>query len=616
MKSFFTPRGRRPRITVAAAGLLLCVTAIFGAANVSAQAALQEYGTLDPYTPLRGPFDDEAGDGPTSGTTDCPGCLNGLANVRGWWIQNTGASGKGNMRFDPGGNYGDGSPAWAISFDVGAMGAAEVTYTPSGTSVDLVNLVPGEIASAFQTDIFKDREDEADDKFQIEVYDGLGGASCFSTMVPITDDPDTPLIPETKRYTINYADMPACSGFSVVADFTQVSQIVIRVTGEDDGLDMFVTPIKLVGEPGAAPPVLDAEKSAAGSYDRTIEWSLKKYACADADVESTCEDDLLELGPGVPGQPFVWDWLVVVTNSVVEDNYLVTGDMTLTYLSGDSAAEVQSVGDELNTGVLAAVTCPNLPVTLAAAGESLACTYTASPSDDSATLNTATFTFLADGVQAAQTAEAPVGWTVNETGDASTTLTDVEGPLDVELSSSYSVDYPGGYECERDLTKYVNGVFEYEVPNTAYLDGEITDLEDDATVKIRCVIEYGSETAYAKAPNGQCFIPDFKNWGWTNPIVPGTYTWDLWAGAGQCDTGKGTLVGTVTVVYDGSGVNVTYNVVAPYTLDETHVYAGGGQYPLNRGTPTVAPGAYYVEGPFGGSIWVIAHAVVGLPMTE
>jgi hypothetical protein len=600
MKSFFTPRGRRPRITVAAGGFLLFLTAALGAANAS--AALQEYGTLDPYDPPAGEF------GPGTSTTTCPGCLPGLADTRSLSVV-----GAGRTKFEaPSEDIG---PAWQTSFDVGATGRAAVTYTATDATngVDLVNLGPG-AASAFQTSIWNDRPHDNGQTFQIEVYDVGGGGSCYSVTVPQTDPIPTDFVLQTIPYTVNYADMPACSGSA--ADFTQVDQIVVRVIGVTEGLDTFVTPIKLVGEPGGAPPVLDAEKSAAGSYDRTIDWSLKKYACTDATVESTCEDDLLELGPGVPGQPFVWDWLVVVTNSVVEDNYLVTGDMTLTYLSGDSAAEVQSVGDELDTGVLVEVTCPNLPVTLAAAGESLACTYTASPSDDSATLNTATFTFLADGVQAAQTAEAPVGWTVNETGDASTTLTDVEGPLDVELSSSYSVDYPGGYECERDLTKYVNGVFEYEVPNTAYLDGEITDLEDDATVKIRCVIEYGSETAYAKAPNGQCFIPDFKNWGWTNPIVPGTYTWDLWAGAGQCDTGKGTLVGTVTVVYDGSGVNVTYNVVAPYTLDETHVYAGGGQYPLNRGTPTVAPGAYYVEGPFGGSIWVIAHAVVGLPMTE
>jgi uncharacterized repeat protein (TIGR01451 family) len=40
--------------------------------------------------------------------------------------------------------------------------------------------------------------------------------------------------------------MPACSGSA--ADFTQVDQIVVRVIGVTEGLDTFVTPIKLVGE--------------------------------------------------------------------------------------------------------------------------------------------------------------------------------------------------------------------------------------------------------------------------------------------------------------------------------------------------------------------------------
>ncbi len=124
------------------------------------------------------------------------------------------------------------------------------------------------------------------------------------------------------------------------------------------------------------------------------------------------------------------------------------------------------------------------------------------------------------------------------------------------------------------------------------------------------------ETAYAKGDGATCFIPTFKNWGWTNLISPGTYEMDLWAGAAQCDTSKGTLVGSVTVTYGSDGyVTADYNVGTPYILEETHVYAGYEMFPMDKkGNPTVAPGAYSNASPFDGrDVYVIAHAVVGIP---
>jgi hypothetical protein len=57
-------------------------------------------------------------------------------------------------------------------------------------------------------------------------------------------------------------------------------------------------------------------------------------------------------------------------------------------------------------------------------------------------------------------------------------------------------------------------------------------------------------------------------------------------------------------------VTVTYNVELPYSLDETHVYAGYDPIPPGG----IAPGLYQNYGPFDGSdVYVIAHAVVGLP---
>lgn len=128
-----------------------------------------------------------------------------------------------------------------------------------------------------------------------------------------------------------------------------------------------------------------------------------------------------------------------------------------------------------------------------------------------------------------------------------------------------------------------------------------------------------------------------STWGWTNKVTePGTYTWDIHAGAGQSVLSKGTVVGQVTVkVSDAGKVNVTYEVDAPYTMAEAHLWVGSTPLPEKaegKGknkvlVPTAAPGQF----PFspvisqdgrkatfewsgkapGLPIYVAAHAVVG-----
>lgn len=119
---------------------------------------------------------------------------------------------------------------------------------------------------------------------------------------------------------------------------------------------------------------------------------------------------------------------------------------------------------------------------------------------------------------------------------------------------------------------------------------------------------------------------DFNRWGWSNGAVgPGTYTWDIYAGAGQSNISKGTLVGTLTVDYDGSKANVSYDIDAPYSMDETHLYVGNEILPRDVNNQfTVAPGQYptihgdlngittdaYVVNNLSGDVHVVAHAVV------
>jgi hypothetical protein len=148
--------------------------------------------------------------------------------------------------------------------------------------------------------------------------------------------------------------------------------------------------------------------------------------------------------------------------------------------------------------------------------------------------------------------------------------------------------------------------------------------------------ELDCETAFAMGSGGlqTCFIgADFdgdgaddgiSRWGWSNgPIGPGSYQWDVWAAAGQCNTGNGTLIGHLTVDYDGATAELTFDGIDGFTLDEEHIYVGSD--PLATavgGGYTVAPGQYpigndlseatqtiNVVGGLSGDIYVVYHGV-------
>jgi hypothetical protein len=151
-------------------------------------------------------------------------------------------------------------------------------------------------------------------------------------------------------------------------------------------------------------------------------------------------------------------------------------------------------------------------------------------------------------------------------------------------------------------------------------------------------VEACAETAFGKYDTANvCFLDDgFNRWGWTNgPLSAGfSGSFNLYAGAGQCDTAKGTLVGTVNVDYTVPGtVTVTYNITpgSNFNLTQTHLYVGANKYPQvkvgNKWVNTVAPGQYpYIHDSLAnvqtdtftvtgvsGKIYVIAHGVVEGP---
>ncbi|MGE0078302.1 MAG: hypothetical protein AB7S48_10620 [Bacteroidales bacterium] len=144
--------------------------------------------------------------------------------------------------------------------------------------------------------------------------------------------------------------------------------------------------------------------------------------------------------------------------------------------------------------------------------------------------------------------------------------------------------------------------------------------------------QYASETAFAYGgDNATCFLEwGFNRWGWSNgPLNEGTYSFEIWAAAGQCDTDKGTLTGILTVNYANGTATVTYTMYDGFMMTENHLYVGYNRLPLKNGVETVAPGQYplvygniysaqttYTVNNLSGPIYVVAHAVVEWEITE
>jgi hypothetical protein len=105
----------------------------------------------------------------------------------------------------------------------------------------------------------------------------------------------------------------------------------------------------------------------------------------------------------------------------------------------------------------------------------------------------------------------------------------------------------------------------------------------------------------------------------------------LYAGAGQCDVGKGIKVGSVSVSYSQGTAVVTFRTTGQnpstgqlYTMADAHAYVGAAILPTNNGEFTVAPGQYpqidsevrnatvktFTFSGLSGAIHVVAHSSV------
>lgn len=84
----------------------------------------------------------------------------------------------------------------------------------------------------------------------------------------------------------------------------------------------------------------------------------------------------------------------------------------------------------------------------------------------------------------------------------------------------------------------------------------------------------GPHPAYAYDVASECLSTYGVSPGWTTPIFDsGTYVFALYADPNDCSATGGTVVGTVTLVYDGaSTATVTFETTSPYTMSLAAVF--------------------------------------------
>lgn len=382
-------------------------------------------------------------------------------------------------------------------------------------------------------------------------------------------------------------------------------------------------PITIVCGPDLS-STLDVTKTVETSYTRTHNWGgITKTVHTDKGFMEYGDSKVWLYTDGSGNENAYWTGTVDY-EGYTDSDFTVSGEITILN-SGQNSVTINSISDLLGDEKISIqATGVNLPYTLPA-GQTLTCEYSySSPTVKPEGSNLVTVT-TADDKQFS--CSVPIIWNdptteVNKdiivhdisTNSFSNVVTETDYPVSAPLDLMPQTLVAMQYQQFFAWTDFLPG--DYTIHNTASIVG--TEKSAEETVRVN-VQGYVYETAYAKGDNPTCFTPTFTNWGWTNKITtPGTYTMDLWAGAAQCATSKGTNVGTVTVVYSNDGyVTVTYNVAAPYTNEETHVYAGYDMFPKDsKGKLTVAPGAYSNHSPFtdlSKPIYVITHAKVGIP---
>ncbi len=377
---------------------------------------------------------------------------------------------------------------------------------------------------------------------------------------------------------------------------------------------------------------LDVRKTAFTEFDREHEWDIDKFV--ETENEYTVDDDTPKIWLFTDGSGNeTATWKVDVTyEGYTDSDFVVYGDIEIENISTTSKV-ITSITDDLGFPGYDDITVDcgegfTLPYTIAA-GEVLECTYRVEfpdgtvTADDYGTNSVAVLveddpnTYGATADWAFGDPETELYKTVN-VKDISDLFGEVAlGTVTAPYGDLFTYDKDFAYE---DYGQPACGSFQYD--NTASIVETGQDADAILKVNVQCY-EFDSAWAFGEdlGDNAKSFCDNgFNNWGWSNEI-PNPYgpaNWPLYAGAAQCDIDKGMLVGHFELTYTGGVGGFVYEFVPLAGLDVLFegeaVYADAGMFPLLRnGSPTTAPGQYYINDGVTGTIHVIAHVNAGIP---
>ena len=294
---------------------------------------------------------------------------------------------------------------------------------------------------------------------------------------------------------------------------------------------------------------LEVEKTAAGSFDRTVTWKLEKS------VDPTKHEGKAGELAGSS------TWTVIATKSEEKDNFMVEGEITI--YNPRSFAVDFSVTDVLDDGTVADVTCPSYSVL---ALGTVVCTYEAFPLDDSATLNTAEVT----SDLGVSKAFADVSFKENLIGFDDGTLSDPRFKYEKEISSSTTVEFPEDFYCSADANDYIDGKYSYKEENWAYLNDNI-DLEASAEVEVLCKLPALEVKKDAKASYDRTV-----EWELDKSVAPASFS----GGPGEMFSSIWTVVATKSESFGNYEVTGTISIKNPAAIAQSFIVSDV----LNDGT--------------------------------
>lgn len=232
---------------------------------------------------------------------------------------------------------------------------------------------------------------------------------------------------------------------------------------------------------------LAVSKTANTYYVRTYTWIIDKSV-----------DD--NSHTGFVGDSFQSNYNVSVDQTVNDTDHRIYGNITITNPAPFTVNI--SVADSIDNIGAVTTDCP----ASVGAGSTVVCSYSVNSGGQVGTLNTVNVTSSVEGVAGGQ-ATAGIIWGGPSTivGSPSVNVSDtVQGPLG-NTSGDQNYHYPRNFACPTDITRYFNGVYTENFPNTASIDTN-PQQSDSELVTLTCYAPVASKTALTAYD---------RDWTWT-----------------------------------------------------------------------------------------------------